>query len=67
VVVRHSAIIHREDNWYVAECPEVGIASQGSTVEKATENLREATELYFEEFPDKRTSGLREKSPRKEK
>jgi len=35
----------------VAECPEVGTASQGETIEEAIANLREATELYLEEFP----------------
>jgi len=46
-----TAVIHREEQWYVAECPEVGTASQGHTIEDAVENLREATELYLEEFP----------------
>jgi predicted RNase H-like HicB family nuclease len=46
-----SAVIHKELNWYVAECPEVGTASQGRTVEEAVDNLREATELFLEEFP----------------
>jgi predicted RNase H-like HicB family nuclease len=46
-----SAILHREEEIYVAECPEVGTVSQGPTVEKAIENLKEATELYLEEFP----------------
>ena len=46
-----TAIIHKEDDLYVAECPEVGTASQGETLEKAVENLKEATELYLEEFP----------------
>lgn len=36
---------------YVAECPEVGTVSQGATVEEAVDNLREATELYLDEFP----------------
>jgi len=36
---------------YVAECPEVGTVSQGFTVEDAVANLKEATELYLEEFP----------------
>ncbi|MCK5660635.1 MAG: type II toxin-antitoxin system HicB family antitoxin [Methanosarcinales archaeon] len=36
---------------YVAECPEVGTVSQGNTIEEAVENLKEATELYLEEFP----------------
>ena len=48
---RLTAILYREDEVYVAECPEVGTASQGDTVEEALANLREATELYLEEFP----------------
>ena len=46
-----TAVLHKEDDLYVAECPEVGTVSQGSTVEEAVANLREATELYLEEFP----------------
>lgn len=46
-----SAVLHREDDMYVAECPEVGTVSQGGTVEEALANLKEATELYLEEFP----------------
>ncbi len=47
----YTAVIHREEDLYVAECPEVGTVSQGSTIEQAIENLKEATELYLEEFP----------------
>lgn len=46
-----TAVIHQEGDLYVAECPEVGTVSQGRTVEDAVANLREATELYLEEFP----------------
>ena len=46
-----TAIIHKEVDLYVAECPEVGTVSQGETVEAAVANLKEATELYLEEFP----------------
>ena len=46
-----TAILHREEDMYVAECPELGTVSQGSTVEEALANLKEATELYLEEFP----------------
>ncbi|OUL37318.1 hypothetical protein BV372_02665 [Nostoc sp. T09] len=46
-----SAIVYWEDDVYVAECPEVGTASQGETIEAAIANLKEATELYLEEFP----------------
>ena len=46
-----AAVIHREDDLYVATCPELGTVSQGSTIENALANLKEATELYLEEFP----------------
>jgi len=46
-----TAVIHKEDDLYVADCPEVGTVSQGRTVEEAIANLKEATELYLEEFP----------------
>ena len=46
-----SAVVHKEDDIYVAECPEVGTVSQGKTFEEAIGNLKEATELYLEEFP----------------
>ena len=53
-----TAVIHREEDLYVAECPEVGTISQGSTIEKAIQNLQEATELYLEEFPEEFTDQL---------
>ncbi len=46
-----TAILHREGDLYVAECPEVGTVSQGTSLEEAIANLKEATELYLEEFP----------------
>ena len=46
-----TAIVRKEDDLYVAECSETGTASQGETIEKALANLKEATELYLEEFP----------------
>ncbi len=36
---------------YIAECPEVGTVSQGETIELSLSNLKEATELYLEDFP----------------
>jgi len=51
VVHTFTAVLHKEEDLYVAECPEVGIVSQGATVEEAIANLKEATELYLEEFP----------------
>jgi predicted RNase H-like HicB family nuclease len=47
----YMAVLHKEGELYVAECPEVGTVSQGKTVEEAMTNLQEATELYLEEFP----------------
>ena len=49
-----SALVVKEDDWYVAKCPEIGTVSQGKTVEEAVKNLKEATELYLEEFPQKK-------------
>ena len=46
-----TAVIYREDDLFVAQCPEAGTASQGTTIEEAVINLKEATELYLEEFP----------------
>ena len=47
--MRHlTAVIEREDDGYVALCPELDIASQGDTVEQARANLQEAVELFFE-------------------
>jgi predicted RNase H-like HicB family nuclease len=46
-----TAVIHREDDLYVATCPGLGTVSQGATIENALANLKEATELYLEEFP----------------
>jgi predicted RNase H-like HicB family nuclease len=46
-----TAVLHREDDLFVAECLEIGTVSQGYSIEEAVDNLREATELYLEEFP----------------
>ncbi|MES0491487.1 MAG: type II toxin-antitoxin system HicB family antitoxin [Leptospirales bacterium] len=47
----YTAILHKEDNVYVAHCPEIDIASQGETIEVAKENLKEAIELFLEHAP----------------
>ncbi len=46
-----TAIVQKEEDMHVAKCPEVGTVSQGKTIEEALANLKEATELYLEEFP----------------
>ncbi|PIN82023.1 HicB family protein [Candidatus Woesearchaeota archaeon CG10_big_fil_rev_8_21_14_0_10_30_7] len=48
-----TAILQKEEDMYVAKCPEIGTVSQGRTIEEAIANLKEATELYLEEFPIK--------------
>jgi predicted RNase H-like HicB family nuclease len=53
-----TAVVHKEDDMYVAECPEVGTIDQGETIEEAIAGLKEATRLYLEEF------SLPETSPR---
>ena len=40
-----------EEGGFVAYNPETGTASQGESIEEAVANLREAVELYLEEFP----------------
>lgn len=45
-----TAVIRQEGDLFVAECPEVGSVSQGESIEQALANLKEATELYLEEF-----------------
>lgn len=47
-VQNFTAIIEKEDNTYVALCPELDVASQGATVEEAKKNLQEAIELLIE-------------------
>jgi predicted RNase H-like HicB family nuclease len=51
-----TAIVYKEDDMYVAECPEIGTVDQGETIEQAIAGLREATQLYIEEFPLPETS-----------
>ncbi|MHC5612597.1 MAG: type II toxin-antitoxin system HicB family antitoxin, partial [Nostoc sp.] len=51
-----AVLIYKEDDMYIAECPEVGTVDQGKTIEQAIASLREATQLYLEEFPLPETS-----------
>lgn len=51
-----TVILHKEDDMYIAECPEVGTVEQGKTIEQAIAGLREATRLYLEDFPLPETS-----------
>ena len=46
-----------EEGGYVAFNPETGTTTEGETVDEAVQNLREATELFLEEFPERRSLG----------
>jgi predicted RNase H-like HicB family nuclease len=43
-----AATVWREGDWYVSQCLEIDIASQGDTEQEALDNLKEALELHFE-------------------
>jgi predicted RNase H-like HicB family nuclease len=47
-----TAAIHQEEDWFVAQCLEIEVASQGRTIDEAVSNLREAVGLYLEEIDD---------------
>jgi predicted RNase H-like HicB family nuclease len=49
--MRVTAAVTREGKWYVAQCLELDVASQGDTIEAALANLREAVELRLEDEP----------------
>jgi predicted RNase H-like HicB family nuclease len=46
---RFTTIITQEGKWYVARCVELGVVSQGKTIEETQKNLKEAVELYLED------------------
>jgi predicted RNase H-like HicB family nuclease len=50
MVKSYTAVITKEENWYVARCVELGVVSQGNTIPEAQANLREAVDLYVESF-----------------
>lgn len=49
-----TALIQKVDKLYIAKCREIGTVSQGYSIAEAIANLKEATELYLEKFPDTR-------------
>lgn len=48
---KSTAIITKENKWFVARSVELGVTTQGKTVEEAKKNLQEAVELYLEDMP----------------
>ena len=53
---KSTAIIRKEGKWFVARSLELGVTSQGKTIEEAKKNLREAVELYLEDMPRSKRS-----------
>ena len=49
-----TVIINKEGKWFVARSVELGVLSQGKSVEEAQNNLREAIELYLEDMPGRK-------------
>ncbi len=47
---KFTAVITKEEKWHVAHCVELGVVSQGKTIEEAQANLKEAVVLYMESF-----------------
>ena len=41
-------VVYKEDNTYIAECPEIGTVDRGATIEQAVLGLKEATKPYIE-------------------
>lgn len=58
-----NTIIEKEGNYFVARCLELGVVSQGETIEKAQENLKEAVDLYLEDMPAEEKEELKSKHP----
>lgn len=55
-----TAVIRREGKWFVARSLELGVTTQGRTIEDAKKNLREAVELYLEDMPRSKKALARE-------
>jgi predicted RNase H-like HicB family nuclease len=47
----HDVILYMEDDWYLVDCPEVGVADQGETVDEALAMLKEGVELLLDGDP----------------
>ena len=54
MVYKSTIVINKEGKWFVAQSLELGVTSQGKTIEEARANLKEAIELYLEDQPSLR-------------
>jgi predicted RNase H-like HicB family nuclease len=55
--MRLTSVVHREEEHYVALCPELDVVSQGETADEAAENLQEACQLFLELACEEEISG----------
>jgi len=51
---KSTAIIRKEGKWFVARALELGVTSQGRSIEQAKKNLKEAIALYLKDMPKKK-------------
>ena len=51
---KSTIIIEQEGQWFVARSLELGVTSQGRTMEEAEKNIKEAVDLYLEDQPSKK-------------
>lgn len=51
-----TVIIRKEDNWYIAQCLELDVVSQGKSIKEAKANIKEAIVLYLESFGHEETA-----------
>ena len=54
MVRKSTIVINKEGKWYVPRSVELGVVSQGRTIEEAEKNIKEAIELYLEDQPEKK-------------
>ena len=57
---KSTVVIRKEGKWFVARSLELGVTSQGRTIEEAKKNLTEAVELYLEDMPKSKNILARE-------
>ena len=60
MIYKSTVVIRKEGKWFVARSLELGVTSQGRTVDQATKNLKEAVELYLEDMPRSKSVLARE-------
>lgn len=56
-----SAVVEKEDDWFVSHCLELGVSSQGKTIDWALKNLKEACQLYLKHADKEELKALKEK------